>query len=435
MSLLTMKLMEVDAHGKIHVGDPIDCNYIIGGLSLDMTLGNESFEQAGDIAVQHRELFPGVGIWWLGAFYNDIMIDCFRVERNYDEMDLKKSCRYKSRLKSIQRIFYDDLDSTILAFENIDTDSWNYNLSNGAANLTIAEIMVRDGSGNYIIENDRAGFSLRDLTESLHGSHSDKNYMVDIVTSCGYKISDGISGLPIIYRGTSVDHEDLEGAVDLTFTNYDVTWLDVFKLSIFGFDAFVRVTPKIKTVGADDYLAIDVDVIPKCKIVAVDLTTPKWLTRNKLTSKYYMDGIHLSSSVNNSSGNPSFDYTQGTTEGRGIKVLEKSVDIADPEAWIPIASESLYWSTGYPDGLNWDINIGLINNFYFTSGHVAPYYAEFLDAEKSHGISGRIRYEGQRVGDHIYADEDKMQIYRLQIQRDKSGGAVADIEGILISET
>ena len=406
-----------------------DVTDILGGFTIRQTLGDEFFIKSSEIQFSHRAAFSlGGGHNWLAFYFNDALIDVFYLEAGYTEMNVRQPYSYRSRLKSIQGIFYDNIAEKLIAYSE-DAHNWNSYIPN--AELVIEEInLVIAGQppGTWAL---RAGYSLGDLLTSMH--QGTDFYYVDAVSfgECPAMTEDD---LPVIYRGASLLalYTSSQQKLYWTFEQFGVTWFDIFKLAIFGWNAFVRVKPKILDVGGTDHLAMDVQIVPKDALASYSPTTPQWLDAKYIPKKYFLDAIHLSSAITDDDGDPSFEYLQGNLKSKNI--FEKEIEIADPDAALTGAYEEvLYWSAGDYDPVTerYDILDAGDNRPYFASGLVEPWYAGMITS--GNGYTGKIRYAGECAGGTLYDPfGGVIHINNLTIKRDM-GGAVADVEGLVIA--
>lgn len=405
-----------------------DVTDILGGFTLRQTLGDEFFIKSSEIEFSHRTAFSlGGGHNWLAFYFNDALIDVFYLEAGYTERNVKQPYLYRSRLKSIQGIFYDNIAEKLIAYSE-DAHNWNSYIPD--AELVIDGIKLTPPALPPGLYSNRAGYSLGDLLAAMH--QGTDFYYVDAVSfgECPAMTEDD---LPVIYRGQSVPASDTsQQKTDWTFEDFGVTWLDLFKLAIFGWNAFVRVRPKILDVSGTDHLAVDVQIVPKDALASYSPTTPQWLDAKYIPKKYFLDAIHLSSSITDEDGTPSFEYLQGDLKSKNI--LEKEITIADPDSPMLSYDEVLYWSAGDYDPVTekYDILDGSDNNKpYFGSGLVEPWYAGMITS--GNGYTGKIRYAGECAGGTLYDPfGGVIHVNNLTIKRD-AGGAVADVEGLVIA--
>lgn len=428
---MSWRIKEITSAENGTISAIADITHIIGNFTIDQTLGDEMTVQGGDITLKHREPFTGD---WLIFYFNEQVIDAFRIKKPYDKINQKFSHRYESRLESIQKIFFDWLGECPVNYVT-DPDDINYAISNGAANFTIKELdFIADDI--HHISNDVYGFSLVDMIKSVSGivalGYTNKyNFCVDTVNSPGPVLNE--NNLPMLYRGDGISIVgDLSFAIDFYFKTYPVYWLDIFKLAVHAFYSFIRVTPKIKTVGASEKIAVDVNIIPKINISPADVLSSKWLERDYIPEQGRIDKIRLYSAMDDKYNNPSFDLNLGIDSTQGVKVYEKKIFVANQSSdffYPPEHLEYLFLTAGnyLPGESKYEVA-----SDYFISSLITPYYSGVLGEGYGNGYSGKIRFNGERAGNHIYTGSDVVQIYRLTINRDDAG-AVASVEGLKIA--
>lgn len=408
-------------------------------------VGDEIFLKSGDLTLEtdiDLQLDDTAKYHWLAVYRNGSLFDAFQIpsridyyivsipiEFGFEEWDEKKN-RYKTKLASIQQKFFDDCNKRTLYYTT-NLDLWGYGLVNSA--LEIAEIKITNDLGAPLSTLNRWGFSLGDMIYNLSGSEN-KGYKIRNITFPGPLMNQ--NNLPILYRGLSEDTTltPVGTAIDNTFYAYGTTWLDILKFASFAFNAFIRCTPVIYK-DTNDYLAIDIDIIPRINLSPSGTKRLHWKERKFLNGKYRIDGVNLSSSISNQAGDPSFSYQQGAWNGD--HVFSKKIDISDPEETIETFDETLYWSVGdYNAGnSNYDILDGSNNTRpYFASGLVEDYYDGLISL--GHGYKGKIFSDEEEVDlldniviDEVDGSESIIQIVKIDIDKDEK----ISIEGVKIA--
>jgi hypothetical protein len=420
---MRFKYFRTEDDGEIISEEFID-DSIIQGTDFDETVGDEFWIKSSDLNIETIGILPFTGSLppkkhWIAVYINDMLFNVYQhPELKYLSYD-KKNNRFKYRLYAIQKIFYDHLDSTVLQYSNTATD-WNYNLP--SAILAIKEISVKDESGTPLSILNRAGFSFGDMLISLINKHNEYGYVIDGVTHpVLYYPSDD---LPILFRGLSKDiSESAETKINFTFYEdggdiFHVTWMDIFKLAIFGFNAFLKVQPRIE----NDYLSISIFLIPKINADLDGFATTKvqWIERRQVMEKYKLDGISLNGK--------NFNYSQGDDRGN---VLVRSVKVADYDQPIAGEDKTLYWAAGdFDSGVS---KYDLVNP-YFASGLVNPYYEDMITS--GNGWEGKA-FINYFIGStenllstltQVKIGDETVQINTMRFGAD----GVADVEGIVI---
>ncbi len=405
-----------DAFGKIQ--ETYFITDIFDDFRIELTVGDELWIKSSDVTIKARSPLPftgGTSLDWLVFYYNGDIVDCFFVPNNFDERD-DKTGNYKVRLSSIQKKFFDDCQTVMNLFKS---NGWA-NLMDGGA-VTISQIKVFNQLGTEQSILNRWGFSLGDMLENM-AKTEDKGYNVNSVTFPGPKKNQ--DDLPIIYRGLSDDTTLVTKADSFnnTFRDFNVTYLDLFKFASFAFNAFIEVRPIIYSSSGDEYLGIDVKVVPKTASVAT-VKSATWKERTLSQEKFRLDGVKLTSSIMNADNEPSFTYQQGNTQLGHI--FSRDVNIADPDAKISSFDETLYWSAGLYENVDpgeYDI-VGLP---YFSQGLVEPFYSNMISS--GNGYSGSIFYSGEKLLDQVQINTDVIQITKMIMTKRKK----FSIEGIVL---
>jgi len=405
--------------GTLQTGEILSlesCNDIVDDFTMERTLGDEFWVKSSDLNIKHRQTLPwysigGPSYWWLGVFWNDELIDAFRLTRAYDKEDEKRTGHYETRLKSIQKSLYDDLNDTVLDVVS-DINSWNNNIS--VAAVRIKKIRYKNNLGNWSGNLNNYGFSLGALLHSINGSEY-KGYRIHNWPEYpGPMLNE--DHCIILFRGSSIYY--YTEAVEFTFTDYGITWMDLFKLAAFAFNCFISVKPIIQDIDGTDYLTTDINLLPRINITLGSTKSPDWTERKKEKNKYQIDGVHLFSAINDEDGDPSFSYEQGDIEGDNV--FEKSVDIADPTVILgsSVYNDIFYWCDCiYDEGENkYDILDDEDEPMpYFASGLVEEWYQDMIDT--GDGYEGNILFDGEDAGDHLVAGDDVIQASRVQTKK------------------
>jgi len=427
---LTWKLLQVAGDGTITADRRIDSS-IIRRADFDETVGDEFFCKSSDLIIESIGELPilyslPVKQNWIACYVNGLLFNVYRHPQNADTGDLdylehdEKTDRYKFRLYPLQKVFYDHLAATVLQYSSTSTE-WNYDLD--AAIVSIKEIEVHNELGVPTSTLDRAGFSIGDMIVGLVGKDNDYGYVISGLNHpiLLYNSSD----LPILFRGLSKDDGDTaENIINFTFYEdgadiFHVTWMDVFKLIIFGWNAFIRVQPTI----ISSTLGIDVSIIPKINAtISFAISAVQWIERRRVREKYKLDGVKLDGK--------NFSYSQGSESGN---VLSRSVDIADYSAPIENEDKELYWAEGDFDGgvSQYDLVAP-----YFASGKVQTWYDNMITTGDGYEGKAFLNYfAGAPPQENLLTALSQIAIGDETIQLNTlrfDATGVADIEGIII---
>jgi hypothetical protein len=402
----------------------LDITEIVRGVRFEKTVGDEFLIKSGDITITTTEPLPFSIIAsthnWLVVRRNNLLFGVYSIGNlaTYDYSFRSRNDKdglHEITLPSIDKVFFDNLAQQLIEYDT-NTQMWNYDL--GTAIIEIQRIRAKDSSGTYSIDAfDRAGFSLGDMILAMTLKTNNFGYsMTQPVIPIPL---DGDDDLPILYRGGSLDHNIStdQQIIDHTWTGYEFSWFDLFKLASFAFNAFIRVTPTIS--GSPEKLNIGINLIPRIEEAVASPDTATWIERRFVRHKYRINGVKLTG------GN--FEYQQGNLNSGSV--FEKNVEINDPDENIDLTGDSLFWSVGDYDSGNDDYSIldGSDNpRPYFASGLVEQYYDRMIT--DGHGYEGTILFNGERELDQISVDSETMQIVRLNInERD-----IAKVEGIVI---
>lgn len=407
-------------------GGYTDITDVIGDISIEETVGDEMLIKSGDIKLKLTAPLPfdnsllyrnWLGIYWNTQLYNVYYIGSGNDFDNSYLIKDEKRPEYELTLYPIQKMFFDHLKTQKIFYSAIITD-WNYDLAFAKVDIEKIKIRYQQDPPTYGSALNRWGFSIVDMIGQLGQKNNGYGYVFSNPNLGNFPII-GSDDLPIIYRGISLDQglASLSQALAHTFSDWDVSWLDIFKLVIFGFNAYVSVKPSIG--GSPEQLIVNLKIVPRINVTASSPGSPQWLERTFEKYRYRIDGVKLSGL--------NFEYTQGQSELGNI--FSRSVDIADPEQYIPsVADDTLYWSVGdQVSGNTYSIVDGSDNpRPYFASGLVEPYYADIIS--DGHGHKGEIIFQEQDTLDQVNAGSDVIHLNKISINR----LGVAKVEGIVI---
>jgi hypothetical protein len=404
----TFQYIGTDSDGLISEQIPVEV--IKQSISIEVTVGDEQFLKSGDITLTTREPFtisnpPARD--FLAAYWNGSLQGIYHIDRpylNYDE----KSRLYKHRLIAIQNLFFDDLQDTNIVY-SADSADWSYELSN--AKIIIKEIFTVNP---LINAEDVWGFSLGDMILNMAGKSNGKGYqLIDLSTPLRYIA--GETTVPALFRDISLDESETEEtAVDFTFGDHDIPWMDVFKMALYAYNCYLRATPIIES----GILGLDIELIPK-KFSEMDSKNVTWLERQRIHNKYRIDGVVING-----------DNFKFTYENFNSKfVFDKSLEISDPADFIDSIDPSiLYWTMADHDPVNgWEIgSIVFGNRAFSTFGDIEDAYDDIISSND--GFTGSILYDNEVVLDELLAGSETVKLNRLSINEE----GVAKVEGIVL---
>lgn len=432
-----LKLFRAHTDGGIHAAEWID-DEVLGKISIEETVGDEFFIKSSEITIEIRGELPRLISLplmtnWIAVYFDDLLFNVYQHPGvdNWLSRDDKTGLR-KYRLFPLQKIFYDHLASTALEYST-EADSWNENISDALVEIDSIEVLNELGTPEST--TDRWGFALSYLIEALAGQNNDYGYQVGLVNHPMVAPTD--DDLAIIWRGLSKapGFDTEEDMINFTFKESDLgggevfnmTWLDIFKMVIFGWNAFIRVTPDLN----DDQLTATIDVIPKVSLPAsgaiaeVDVA---FFERKKIRERYKLAGVKLTGT--------NFSYTSGNPQG--ANVLTRDIAVSDYEEPIESFSVALYWAAG-------DYNFGdsqyELTAPYFSSfpSLVTPYYLGFTTLGDAYEAKARLVYiEGGEkkilhVLDQIVVTDEELgtEVFHINTIR-ADGNGKANLEGIVI---
>jgi hypothetical protein len=415
----TTALDDAETANKVTVG----IGSVIRGFTVNDTVGDEYFIKGGDLILKVTSALPFIDSStvrnWLALYRGAFVYNVYYLGTQNDELDYRsydyKNDIYEVRLPSIQSIFINDLKNAKIEYTT-DTDSWNFNLIN--AKVTIDKIRRKTDTGTYIDTLNRAGFSIADMLGWAALQTNDHGYYFQNPnTPIPTKNDDD---LPIIYRGASKDTNDTaQNIIECNFSDYDMTWADIFKLGSFAFNAFIRVVPVIG--GTPEKLSLGFQMLQRRADAVLTEKTVEWDQLRYLKHRYKVAGVKLTG------GN--FEYNQGDADGGDA--YSKSVGVFDPEISTIGPDESLYWSVGDYDSPSGKYKIldGSDNpRPYFASGLVESNYADMIT--KGHGYAGTFPFDGEKIFDEIEVESGGDIIRVLSLSVDEAD--IAQVEGIVI---
>jgi len=396
---------------------------ILGKVSVDDTIGDQEFLRSNDFTFETRselEPFPS-DFTWLALYVNDRLYNIYSWPGKYKEYEVKHP-KYLYKAEPIQKKFYDDLSVMAIQYEGSDQEAWNYGVNDAA--LTIKAI-----NGNQ----DRYGFSLGLLLEGLLNRSDFQGYKV---LALNHEIETPATDIeiPLVFRGDSKPTTDtIENAVNFTFwkdgsTEFNLTWLDTFKLIIFGRNAFVRVSG----IMIDGELGIQLDAIPKTKgLSSINPANVRWKERKKILEKYKLEYIKITGH--------NFTYELGNSAK--LLKFEKEVPCADygiglTEAPSIYAHRFFLVMAGYEPGQGeWEIAPSYFKNG--TNYLVDGFYQDLLDFGNAY--QGKVKWNYPtgfdkdllRVGDKISIGNES--VFVTSLRADRNGDA--SIDAIIVDET
>lgn len=395
---------------------------IIRNFTFDETVGDEMIIKSGDLSLTMDAPLPFDEDYynWIAAYWNGELFNVYYLgfaTYNYSFLEYNhKDKFYKTRIEPIQKLFYEHLSDTLVQSE-ITTRKWGYGLNNSM--VIIDQIRIDNIAAPSFILN-RWGYSLGDMLINLKSSGTKTNergyYISDYTMPTDIKFKNN-DDLPLLFRGLSDDSGvSYLTAINNTFKNHNVYWMDIFKIALLAFNCYLKVTPAI----ISGKLAVEFHLIPKIYISGSG-TAAEWTERKKETAKYRVDGLILRGT--------NFEFTQGNFKSSNR--IEKDIGVGDPEAQIGVDDTNLYWAAGdYLSGSGkYDIlDASEQNEGYFELGLVQPYYQDMIDI--GDGYNGEIRYNGEAVLSLIALAETGETIMVNQLSINDNG--FAKVEGVVI---
>jgi len=403
----------------------------IRNISPEETVGDEFFTKATAIQIETRApltVLDGFAVVnWLVLYLDDIFYNVYKHPLTYISFDEKLSV-YKYRCDPIQKMFYDDLAATAIVYNNTDTWHWNYGIPDAWVDIIILPAEI----GASL--TDRIAFPLRTLLDGLQGKWLVENgYFINQMQLDELNLPASLEGeVPFIWRGESfVDGVDSdEDIVNGTFKEsagadlFNMTWLDVFKILIAGWNAFVKVTPSIT--WSDTYskyvLGINVDLVPKINRTPGTTKELTWLERSIVAEKYKVSGVMLTGT--------NFVFEDGDIEHDNV--VEKEIEVADYLETLTDPTLELYLAEGH-----FTIAVGYSIDypwFASPSEHAEEFYGMMIT--DGNGISGRCKMIYSDSGtprplsvlDQVNIGSQTAQLVNIRCGED----GIASVEGILL---
>jgi hypothetical protein len=181
------------------------------------TVGDSLYNECGDLVLKTKTIISAAGMYneWISVYIDDVLVGVYEFDVDAYEYDEKKAL-YNYRFKSIQKIFFENAETLVLAYSST-SSQYNYGLNGTAAKVSYLHILL-DGF-NYYQPEDQYAFCLGDMLANLAGKHNSLGYLIDTVTQPAKKIAALVYDLPVLWRGLGVpDTVDSEGeAINLTF--------------------------------------------------------------------------------------------------------------------------------------------------------------------------------------------------------------------------
>lgn len=431
-----LKLMRVGTDGTIHNSEWID-DRVIRKISVEETVGDEFWVKSSEIKIEIAEKLPLILVLplleqWIALYYDDVLFNVYKHpgQDSWLSQDHKTGI-YQYRLYPLQKIFYDHLKATALEYSTTATE-WNYGLED--ALVEIHEIEIHNDLGAPLSTTDRWGFAIPLIVETLLDKHNGYSYKIGGITHT--MITPNDDDLAIIWRGSSKDATGIDTEqemINFTFKQsdlgggevFDMTWLDIFKLIIFGWNSFILVTPSVDT----GVLLANIDILPK---VNLDEDSPipeadvKFLERKKIRERYKIGGVSLTG----------LNFSWSTGDLTAGNIISRSFDIADYSEPVEGFSVTLYWGAG-------DYNSGdgqyELTAPYFGTGLVAPYYLDLTTDGSGYEVKSKLLYDDGgttkilRPLDQIEIknEDGSTEIFHITTIR-ADGEGIAQIEGMVI---
>jgi hypothetical protein len=207
---------------------------------------------------------------------------------------------------------------------------------------------------------------------------------------------------------------------------YYTTWKEIFEIASIGWNAFVRIFPKIE--GTPQIFKVDIDVIPKIEETAAgQITDVIWSERKKIKRKFAIDGISISTL--------NWEYTLGNSK-RGF-IFSKSVPVATREQSNSNWENDLYIGISEQDQVHQGYYYRLPANFFFHTGggdeFIKQWYENQIGASDCYeGIVNPKYNDGSdkliRILDQLQFNSTTIQLNSIQIKKN----FLANIEGIVL---
>jgi hypothetical protein len=325
----------------------------IEDIHFDQSVGDEMWLETGELILETYTQITAAD--WIALYINNILAEVFSFrEVKYDE----KNGKYTYNLFPIQKTFTDDLAIKLVVY-SATTVNWNYDLPD--AEVTGLSFSVLDGDGNTQTGTNVSGYQPLRMVKAMIGKHHGLGYHIYAANFDGSTITSAANDKGTLIRGTGVSSSDTDSnKINGTFSNngtddFDVNWMQIFKLIVQSYNAFIRVTPIIVS-GTPDTLGITIDIMP----------------RENVTAGSAISDIVFIERVLISGGN--FDYKQSGWNNENAYKAEVDVyDYTIPEVDYDIA---LYYR-GYTGG----------NAPWFDGGsNVSTFYSGLIST--GHGYQG-----------------------------------------------
>lgn len=403
---------------------------VIRKVSIEETVGDEMFTKASELILETNQELPELAgilmVNWLVLYIDDMLYNVYKHPLTYIEKDEKRN-RYRYRCEPVQKIFYDDLAATAMVYNNTDSWHWNYELQNSWVDVIALPAEIGPGL------TTRISFPLRTVLDGLTGKWLfDNGYFIDELSLDEINLPVSLLGeVPFIWRGESFEDgiDSDEDIVNGTFKEsaggdqFNMTWLDVFKILIFGWNAWIKVTPIIRWSAGDSayVLGVNIDLIPRSARTPGTGLNLKWLERRIITEKYRIDGVKLTGK--------NFSYENGDIENGNV--VEKNIDVADYLETLTDPTLELYLAEGH-----FTIAVGYSIDYpWFSSpsDHGDEFYGTMITA--GNGISGRCKMIFEDGGVQLIRtlDEVRIDFQTAQLTTIRCGeDGVASVEGILL---
>ena len=381
----------------------------IDDIKFDQSVGDEMWLESGELTIETFSAITAAD--WIALYINDILAEVFSFRQvKYDE----KRGKYTYNLYPIQKTFMDDLAETLIN-HSADTEDWCYDLPD--SEVTIASFDVLDGDGVTQSGTDISGYQPLRMVKAMVGKSQRIGYHIFAANFDGASITDSaIKGTLI--RGTGVltsdtDQNKINGTFSTDGTNdFDVNWMQIFKLLVYSYNAFIKVTPVIVS-GSPDKLGIIIDITPRIYVTAgTAITDVIFSERVLINNKYKISGVLISGR--------NFEYKQRNWDSPAA--LNRDVDVYDytiPEPDYAIALYYRGWTSSLP--------------FFDGGWPVADYYTDIIST--GHGYEGKCQIvynDGSEkiltVLDQVSFDGTTIMLTRLSLGM----GSLADYEGIII---
>lgn len=407
---------------------------ILDGFVLEQNAGDERIILSGDLLLKHRELLDYT--WslstrkaWFLVYYNSVLYDVFEL-LDFDEVVEEKydlnTRIFESRLPSISGIFYKNIKQKLLEYEATST-RFNYALQQGI--VSIDDVRILNSTGAQLTKLDVYGFSLGDVLANLAGKDNQDGFVIRNVTLNNIP-SIGDDDLPILFRGDgyTIGITSLQDAINNTFYQnedtdelYKLTWGDLFKLAIYGWNCFIKTTPVIES----NTLKLDIEFVSKVKLDTSGASTKIWSKLRRNQRQYKLDGVILEGS--------NFTFVKREQEGN---VTKFEIPIANPDQLIDANKKELYWVAGDAVGaLNGSyqrynvLDVSSQNRPYADESLIDQYYTEFFTNGDTY--EGELLFGGEKLFDKItvpyYAGTETMQINKIEVEK-----RMAKVNGVVI---